>query len=77
MCSVLEEVQTRALFYEAHGDSLPDDLCLPVTNLPTKWEIGPAPGENCEILPVIDEDLLEEVSCFIHFFYIEFCAWLC
>lgn len=58
---VSDEIHLREVFYAEHGPHLPDDLCLCVANIPTRWEVGPAPGETQEELPLIDEDLLAEV----------------
>ncbi|KAI5120103.1 hypothetical protein M0805_002187 [Coniferiporia weirii] len=57
-----EEIQLRETFWSAHGNHLPDDLCLCVANIPTKWDVGPALGESPEELPVVDEDLLVEAT---------------
>lgn len=56
-----DEIRLREAFYAEHGPHLPDDLCLCVANLPTKWEVGPAFDEASEDLPLIDEDLLADV----------------
>lgn len=56
-----EEVQAREAFYSSHGPHLPDDLCLCIANMPTKWDVAPAPSESIEVLPDIDEDLIVEV----------------
>jgi hypothetical protein len=31
----------RETFKVEHGDHLPDDLCLAIENLPTRWEVFP------------------------------------
>lgn len=36
-----EERTMRESFKVEHGDHLPDDLCLAIENLPTKWEVFP------------------------------------
>lgn len=59
---IVEEIQLRESFFAEHGANLPEDLCLCVANMPTRWEVGPALGEAREELPTIDEDLLLEVS---------------
>ena len=56
----LEEIQTRESFFSEHGSNLPDDLCLCVANMPTKWDVVPALGEVLEELPDLDEDLIVE-----------------
>ncbi|KAL5526388.1 ATG17 [Sanghuangporus sanghuang] len=57
-----EETQVRETFFTEHGGHLPEDLCSCIGNVPTKWEVGPAPGEIHEELPVIDEDLIVEAT---------------
>jgi autophagy-related protein 17 len=62
----------REVFKAEHGDHLPDDLCLSIENLPTKWAVGPVPwtveGETwiesargeVEVVPEVDHDLLAD-----------------
>ncbi|EJD06985.1 uncharacterized protein FOMMEDRAFT_165630, partial [Fomitiporia mediterranea MF3/22] len=57
-----EETRLREGFFAEHGNHLPTDLCTSVSNMPTKWEVGPAPGETLEELPSIDEDLIVEAA---------------
>ena len=62
-----EEIQLRQSFFAEHGANLPEDLCTCVANMPTRWEVGPAPGEIREELPTIDKDLLDEVRVSVLF----------
>lgn len=59
--SMTEEIQQREAFYTSHGANLPDDLCLSITNIPTKWEVIAVPGDSLEVLPEIEDDLLVQV----------------
>ena len=56
-CS-LEETESREEFNAAHGEYLPMDVCLSMTNLPVQWQIM---GEGSENLPEVDPDTLAEV----------------
>ena len=62
-----EEIELRQSFFAEHGANLPEDLCTCVANMPTRWEVGPAPGEIREELPTIDKDLLDEVRVSVLF----------
>ncbi|KAF9061421.1 autophagy-related protein 17 [Rhodocollybia butyracea] len=53
-----EERQVREHFNNEHGAHLPEDLCLCISNVPTKWEILPWNGEVLETLPEIPSDML-------------------
>ena len=57
-----EERQRREEFNSAHGEHLPDDLCLSIQNPPTRWRVLPESDESIEILPEIDGDLLRQVT---------------
>jgi autophagy-related protein 17 len=41
LTNFVEERTLRESFKVEHGDHLPDDLCLAVENLPTRWEVFP------------------------------------
>ncbi|KAE9401499.1 hypothetical protein BT96DRAFT_964986 [Gymnopus androsaceus JB14] len=56
-----EERQVREHFNNEHGAHLPEDLCLCISNVPTKWEIVPRNGEVVESLPDVPGDLVAEV----------------
>ncbi|KDQ59057.1 hypothetical protein JAAARDRAFT_127658 [Jaapia argillacea MUCL 33604] len=60
-----EESQTRTRFNEDHDTHLPPDLCLYLTVPPTRWDIVPAEGEEVEVVPEVEYDLLVEVNFFI------------
>jgi autophagy-related protein 17 len=59
-------------FYSAHSASIPDDLCLAISNLPQTFVISyDVPKEHCtdhqsgdgrEVLPEVDDDLVIEVG---------------
>ncbi|KAI0783551.1 autophagy protein Apg17-domain-containing protein [Abortiporus biennis] len=55
-----EERHLRETFNEEHGDHLPSDVCLPIQNPPTRWEVLPLNHESVEILPLVAPDLLED-----------------
>jgi len=64
-----DEIISREAFYSAHSASIPDDLCLAISNLPQTFVISSiAPPEDGmdragvgkEVLPEIDDDLLFE-----------------
>jgi len=57
-----EEQRLREQFYIAYGGYLPYDLCLSIQNPPTKWVVGPAPGESKEALPGVADDLFAEAQ---------------
>ncbi|KAG5221372.1 autophagy protein [Salix suchowensis] len=57
----LEETQVRDHFNEEHGAHLPEDICLCISNLPTRWQVVPLSNEAAETFPDIDEDLIAEV----------------
>ena len=58
----LEERLIRADFKAEHVQYLPDDFCLHVDNLPNCWVVTTANNEPLETLPIIEQDLIEEVS---------------
>ncbi|KDQ59055.1 hypothetical protein JAAARDRAFT_57031 [Jaapia argillacea MUCL 33604] len=39
---------------------LPPDLCLYLTVPPTRWDIVPTEGEEVEVVPEVEYDLLVE-----------------
>ncbi|KAF7375009.1 Kinase activator [Mycena sanguinolenta] len=55
-----EESQVREHFNSEHGAHLPEDLCLCIGNSPTKWEVVPWHGEEPEVLPEIESDLIAQ-----------------
>ncbi len=61
----------RAEFQAEHGQYIPEDFCLYVENPPNRWTIKTWNNEPLETLPVIENDLLEEVgpvyTCSLHF----------
>ncbi|KAI0342909.1 hypothetical protein BDW22DRAFT_1357454 [Trametopsis cervina] len=57
---VEEEQHLREAFNAAHGEFLPVDVCLPIANLPTRWQVIPEDGEIEEVLPEIDSDIISE-----------------
>ena len=65
-----DEITAREAFHAAHGASIPDDLCLAISNLPQTFVISRLPsdrqedGFEGEVLPEIDDDLLLEVCGF-------------
>ena len=58
----IEERIVRERFNEQHGDHLPSDVCLPIQNSPTRWEVLPVPNELVDLLPVIPTDLLDDAA---------------
>ncbi|GJJ08146.1 hypothetical protein Clacol_002354 [Clathrus columnatus] len=63
----LDEISARNEFYAEHSSSIPDDLCLAISNLPQSYSITSfcknSTDENQterEILPEIDEDIIED-----------------
>ena len=68
----IDEIIARDAFYSAHSTSIPDDLCLAISNFPQTFVIssvvpnddatGHPSGDGKEVLPEIDDDLLSEVS---------------
>lgn len=59
----IEEILLRHSFRTEHGGNLPNDLCSCVENIPTQFIIKPSDETGNDELPVIDEELLAEVSC--------------
>ncbi|PCH42280.1 hypothetical protein WOLCODRAFT_152309 [Wolfiporia cocos MD-104 SS10] len=55
-----EERQLREDFNNTHGQYLPEDVCLFAQRMPTRWTVIPVDGEQVEVLPEIDSDLLVE-----------------
>lgn len=61
-----EENRVRNHFNDEYGSSLPSDLCLYVSNAPTRWEIVPWEGSAPEVLPLIASDLIVEVGISVY-----------
>lgn len=57
-----EESQVREHFNSEHGAHLPEDICLCIGNSPTKWEVVPWHGEELEVLPEIEPDLITQAK---------------
>ncbi|KAH9919879.1 autophagy protein Apg17-domain-containing protein [Amylocystis lapponica] len=57
-----EERQLREEFSAVHGQYLPEDVCLYVQNAPTRWSVVPWNGEQVEILPELEDDLVQEAK---------------
>ncbi|KAF8206582.1 autophagy-related protein 17 [Mycena galopus ATCC 62051] len=57
-----EESQVREHFNSEHGAHLPEDICLCIGNSPTRWEVVPWHGEEAEVLPQIDPDLIAQAK---------------
>ncbi|KAJ3874023.1 autophagy-related protein 17 [Lentinula edodes] len=55
-----EERRVREHFNQEQGAHLPEDLCLCISNYPTKWDISPWAGEVLESLPDIPTDMVTE-----------------
>ena len=60
--TVTDELQSRQLFIERHRAQLPDDLCLSIENIPSRYEISLGQGEVFEDIPSVDADLLQAVG---------------
>ena len=66
-----DEIIARDTFYATHSTSIPDDLCLAISNLPQAFIIssnvpiddgtGHQSVNGKEVLPEIDDDLIKEV----------------
>jgi len=74
-----EERLLRVDFSAEQGAYLPDDLCLAIENMPTRWDIVPLKHEDFEesstwkedyreIIPEVDDDLLTEVFPILQLF---------
>lgn len=61
-----EELQLREEFKAAHGMYLPDDVCLFVQNAPTRWAVVPQDKEQVEVLPELENDLLDKARSLDH-----------
>ncbi|KAJ7178587.1 autophagy-related protein 17 [Mycena crocata] len=57
-----EESQVRDHFNSEHGAHLPEDICLCIGNAPTRWEVVPWHGEDLEVLPEIEPDLIAQAK---------------
>ncbi|KAJ7284894.1 autophagy protein Apg17-domain-containing protein [Mycena rebaudengoi] len=57
-----EESQVRDRFNSEHGAHLPEDICLCIANSPTRWEVLPWHGEELEVLPAVDPDLIAQAK---------------
>lgn len=53
-----EEQQVREDFNHQYGDHLPEDICLYLNNPPTRWDVVPLNGDETEVLPEVDDDLI-------------------
>lgn len=58
---VEDEIHAREVFLENHRAQLPDDLCLCIDDVPSRYVINIAEGDTQEEMPDVDEDLLEDV----------------
>ena len=61
---VTEERVLRAEFQAEHAQYIPEDLCLFVENMPNQWTISTLNDEPLEALPLIDNDLIQDVSSY-------------
>ncbi|KAJ7903658.1 autophagy protein Apg17-domain-containing protein [Mycena olivaceomarginata] len=57
-----EESHVRDHFNSEHGAHLPEDICLCIGNSPTRWEVIPWHGEELEMLPEIEPDLIAQAK---------------
>ncbi|KAJ7581262.1 autophagy-related protein 17 [Mycena floridula] len=55
-----EERLVREHFNTEHGLHLPEDICLCVGNLPTRWAVVPASGDSQEVLPDLSATIVRE-----------------
>ena len=58
-----EELQAREEFNTIHGPFLPEDVCLYIQTAPSRWVIKRSNEDSGEVLPIVAQDLLEEVCC--------------
>ncbi|PFH53089.1 hypothetical protein AMATHDRAFT_55458 [Amanita thiersii Skay4041] len=56
----VEESKVRSLFNSEYGAHLPEDICLHIGNMPTRWQVLPWDGDIVESLPEIPNDLISE-----------------
>lgn len=63
---VEDEIHAREVFSESHRAQLPDDLCLCIDDVPSRYVINIAEGDSQEEVPDVDEDLLEDVRSQSH-----------
>lgn len=68
-----EERLLRAEFNAEQGPYMPDDLCLAIENMPTRWDVIPLREDEFEdsgsawresyreVIPEVDNDLIAEV----------------
>lgn len=52
------------MFNSEYGGHLPEDICLYIENMPTKWQVVPWEGDKLESLPEVPDDLIVEVRIF-------------
>ncbi|KAF8517689.1 autophagy-related protein 17 [Hysterangium stoloniferum] len=81
-----DEISMRDAFYLAHSASIPDDLCLAISNLPEPFSISSGTLHNKhgdeqndigrEVLPEIHDDLLEEVRFELALFSMRILIWV-
>ncbi|KAJ7650373.1 autophagy protein Apg17-domain-containing protein [Roridomyces roridus] len=55
-----EESQVRDHFNLEYGGHLPEDICLCIADAPTRWEVVTWRGEEPEVLPEIEPDLIAQ-----------------
>lgn len=58
----MEESQVRNHFNSEYGGHLPEDICLYVGNMPTRWHVVPLGDDLPELLPEIPDDLVAEAK---------------
>jgi hypothetical protein len=52
----------RNAFKDAYGKDLPEDVCLSMADMPTRWQVIPEKSGPEETLADIDADILADVS---------------
>ncbi|KAF8623669.1 hypothetical protein AX17_007367 [Amanita inopinata Kibby_2008] len=57
-----EESKVRSLFNSEYGAHLPEDICLCIGNMPTRWQVIPWEEDTLESLPEIADDLIAEAK---------------
>jgi len=56
----MDESRVRGLFNSEYGGHLPEDICLYIENMPTKWQVIPWERDKLELLPEVPDDLIVE-----------------
>jgi len=56
----LDEIHAREIFSGSHRAQLPNDLCLCIDDVPSRYVMNIAEGDSQEEVPDVDEDLLED-----------------